>query len=386
MSNTIEIVGKVKTWALGGPPRQYFDTDIPFGVFRKVTKPDQFSASSGRGEQRKTDKAYSTKLKNEMRDGNYTPAPTAAGLRPRHRKGLTVSGELATLKINEGDPLPLLDGQQRSAALEALLSEATQAGDEQKIKNVLDAPITVRCYLDGDTQADFVNLNVGKPVDPTLMFSLRMRTGKVADKLKDSVTTAIEAARLLHGNSLSPYYNAIRFDDRSLAPIPVMTICARGPSDQGTSLVGVAKASGRDAKGVAFLLAAVFKSLTEYAPELLEPGRFLTPPLPDGTRGSATMLAGLATCLGYSVASRGEELPSDEDLRKLAAAARETLSGPVDGNLSGPRKRQLLGEFAGSFFSGSDEPKECGVPSGLLKAISKSAFGIRNAPPTTAGN
>ncbi len=383
---TIELAGQVKTWDLGKNPRTYFDADVPFSVFRKVTKPDQYAANSGRGEQRKVIKPYTAKLKKEMDEGTYTPAPTAAGLRPRHRKSLTVTEGTALLSVSEGDPLPLLDGQQRGGALESMLSAAVAKGDEQRIRAILDAPITVRIYLDGDTQADFVNLNVGKPVDSTLMFSLRMRTGKVADSNQEAVKVAVDAARLLHGNPLSPFHNAIRFDDRSLAPIPVMTVCARGVSDQGTSLVGVAKATGKDAKGIAFLVAAVYKGLSDYAPELLGPGRLLTPPLPDGTRGSATMLVGLATALGYAVTSRGEDLPSAEDLKKLAEAANATLSAPVDGNLSGPAKRKLLGDFCGEFFAGVDIEKEGGVPAGLLKALSKSAFGIRNPSPSTAGN
>ncbi len=383
MSNIVEISGKVKTWDLGKTPRQYFDADVPFGVFRKVTKPEQYVANTGKGEQRKVLDPYAKKLKNEMTAGTFTPTPMAAGLRPRHRKNLSVESGLATLKVNDGDPLPLLDGQQRGAGLEGILSDASKDGNEELIKKVLDTPITVRFYLDGNTQEDFVNLNVGKPVDSTLMFSLRMRTNKVSGANQEAVQTAVDAARILNGNTLSPYYNSIRFDDRSLAPIPVMTLCARGASDLGTSLVGVAKASGKDAKGVSFLVAAVYKALDTYAKELLEPGRLLTPPLPEGTRGSATMIAGLATCLGYAVAQRGEELPSDEDLQKLAAAAKETLAGSVDGNLAGPRKRQLLGEFCASYFADSVEEKEGGVPAGLLKTISRSAFGVRAPSPTT---
>lgn len=380
--STITLEGPVHTWSLvegsrGG--RSWVDVTLPFGQFRTVAKADPFSAASGRGEQRKVQESHVRRLLREMESGNYTPTPMSAGLRPRHRENLTVRDGVARLKVSTDDPIPLTDGLQRTSAIELLRSKL----EDDSQKAALDKlPITLRVYIDGDTQSDFINLNQGKAVDSTHLFSLRMRQGLIPGNNPEAIKKAVGAAKALHTNSRSPFHQAIRFDDKSLAPIPVMTVCARGSSDLATSLVGTAMAApeGADAEDVAKYVTAAYRAIKDNAPELLEPGRLLTPPLPDGTKGSATMLCGLGTCLAYRLRSQNRKAPSPEDLTRLAEAAKETLARPVDGNLSGPAKRKFIGEFAEEYLSDLGEQKHGGVPVGLQKLLSSSTFGCSPLP------
>src|SRR5262249_3616662 len=146
----------------------------------------------------------------------------------------------------------------------------------------------------------------------------------------------------------------IRFDSRGLTALPVSTLCAKGASDLGTSLVGLAKvglASGAawDAERLAGCVVAAYQGLQKQAPQLLEEGKALTPGA-IGTRGSATMLIGLGICLAYRTMLLGRDKP-DELLTGMVDTAKGTFDEKVNGGFSGPMKRQLLGWFARLFFA-----------------------------------
>ena len=92
------------------------------------------------------------------------------------------------------------------------------------------------------------------------------------------------------------------------------------------------------------------------------------------------MLAGVATCLAYRLQAKGDAEPSPAELESVALAAKKTLAGSVEGNMSGPRKRTLLAKFAAAYFSGIEEKCHRGVPEGLLRVLSCSAFGLPSLP------
>ena len=48
------------------------------------------------------------------------------------------------------------------------------------------------------------------------------------------------------------------------------------------------------------------------------------------------MLAGVATCLAYRLQAKGDAEPSPAELESVALAAKKTLAGSVEGNMSGP--------------------------------------------------
>lgn len=380
-SPAMTVEGAVHTWSLGETKRQFLVTTLPFRDVRKLTRACPFSAASGQGEQRQSQPAHVRKLRNEIEAGRYTPTPVSAGLRETHQQLLVITGDVAKLAVELDEPLPLTDGFQRMSALEELLAQSKAPCDEKKASEILSLPVTLVVYLDGDTQSDFLNLNQGKPVDTTHLFSLKIRKGTLGGKNEVAVRTAAEAARLLHDDPASPFHKSVRFDDAEKAPLPLKTLCATGASDLSTSLAGVVLAGEVDAAGAAELIADVYRTLRNDAPELLEEGRLLAPPVNGGKRGTATMLAGVAACLGYAV--RAREVSAAVRV-KLVQAARQTLGDSVGGNLSGQRKRELMREFAKVFLAGGEKEHK-GVPVGLLTALSCSAYGVPPQPARPKG-
>jgi hypothetical protein len=233
-------------------------------------------------------------------------------------------------------------------------------------------------YLNGDTQLDFINLNQGKTVDATHLFSLRLRK-ELAQKTNPAISIAWEAATRLHKNSESPYFRELRFADTSLARIPVKTICAVGASELGASLVGTAMIQNGVAKDLEALVVSVYQAIKSGAPELLDNGRLLAPP-PEGTRGGASMLAGVATCVAYYRSVKKSTAATEEETCSLLKAVRAAFSEKVNGNFSAQRKRELLANFAKAFFSSLTEERHKGIPIGLLKTLSCSAFGVPALP------
>jgi hypothetical protein len=142
---------------------------------------------------------------------------------------------------------------------------------------VLALPVDVKLMLNGDARADFLNHQKGKAVDKAHLFSLSVRA---QDAPKDQ-EFAWQVARLLLTGQDGPFHNSIRLDSKAMQGIPVSTLCASGSTDQGTSLVGLAKlalANGRSPEWAAGIVTLVHGHLKDRAPELLEPGRALAPP------------------------------------------------------------------------------------------------------------
>jgi hypothetical protein len=381
VSTTTVLGGKVSKWSMQGTVREYFVATIPFKDARECTKAHTFNHETGEGEQRQLKEGHIKKLRAEMLAGNFTPTPISAGLRPSHLNKLTRVGDEVEMVISWDDPLPLTDGLQRTAALNELLEQARKANDAEQQNAILSLPVTLFVHLDGDTQLDFINLNQGKSVDATHLYSLRLRKDLIQQKNSKFIQVANEAAKRLHKDADSPYFIALRFADTpGMSPIPVKTVCATGASELGTSLVGAAMVMEGSESELAALVIEVYQSLKAGVPELLEGGCLLAPPLPNGTRGSATMLAGVATCVAYYRKAKNVQVASEDETHSLLTAARSALSEKVNGNFSAQRKRALLGQFASKFFTGLNEECHHGIPVGLLKKLSASAFGVPALP------
>jgi hypothetical protein len=81
----------------------------------------------------------------------------------------------------------------------------------------------------------------------------------------------------------------------------------------------------------------------------------------------------------------GHETPTEDDLRRLVASAEDAYMITASGNLSDPRKRELLQVFARSFFKDVIESQELeeyqGIPQVLIDTLSYSTFAL---PPAGA--
>ncbi len=372
---TMTLTGTVRTWALpGGPERRSSLWQTTYEQGMVYLKADQFRPDKGSGEQRPIIPAHVRKLYGEMKDGNYTPTAFSAGLRPRHQKELTLDGHIASLQLSSNDPLPFTDGNHRGTAMAALLEDAILNENEEMRKAVLSLPIEVFIMLDGDTQKDFVNLQMGRTVEAAHMLSLRVKRDILGGKDCDHVKFAVAIAKALNDSEKGPLVNSIRFSSVGTG-LPISSLCARGSSDIATSLVGLAKVAAKLKPAEAALFVdKAYLAVKKDAPELLEAGMPLTPP-PSGTRGSAGLLIGLGIVLAHRVLTDGKKA-SGEVMAKLVEAAKTAFAKGTSGSLSGPDKRCMMGEFAAEFCSDMEGEKKEGVPLSLLELLSPSTFGI----------
>jgi hypothetical protein len=374
VSQSLKVTAPLKTFRLNGHVRQYVDLTLSFGEYRKFFKPFHFNALKGEGEQRNLDPRHARKLAAEMLTGRYTPASAGACLRTRQRKDLlTVKGETATLTLREDDPVPETDGQHRAEAEAYLLTSHPELEAE-----INALPVDVKVMLDGSPKADFLRLQMGKPVDKAHLFSLRVK----AECPGPDHDLAWKVAKELLTRQDSPFFNLIRMDSRAGTGLAVNTLCAGGTTDLSTSLLGLSRlclAAGRDELWGANCVISAVKALRQKCPAVLEAGKVLTPP-PNGTRGSATMLVGLGVSVAHWLIARGEDLPGDELEEELARAAQAALDKEVgltrDTQLSAQAKRSLMQEFCSYLFEGWPECEE-GVPAALLSALSPSAYGVK---------
>jgi hypothetical protein len=151
--------------------------------------------------------------------------------------------------------------------------EQEQAKAEMFLARVDAQPITALVHLDGDTRADFVNLQAGKAVDAAHLLSLKIHSKMTGEKEGPALELAFGIAKVLHETSISPFHRQLRFDSNGLA-IPFSTLCSKGASDLGTSVVGLAKVGlsaqePKSAKWLAFAVVEAYMALEANAPELL---------------------------------------------------------------------------------------------------------------------
>jgi hypothetical protein len=395
------LTGPVHVWKVSDPKRTFGVVTLPFHEARSYIKAVPYDALTGKGQQRHLEESHVRKLRKAIEDGTYTPAPGSANLDRNHRKALVIKQGRFSLDVTADHPLLLTDGRHRFEALSRIVSgleeelrTETDPAKQAELERVLALPITFIIYFDGNPQRDFANLQRRLAVDPTHALSLRIQAKLLADP---AFGLAFNVARLLSERSNSPFDGIIRFDSRKpdkgslLRPLPLSTLCAKGPSDIGTSLLGLAKVGlmGQTAKEAPWLADAIISAvgvLTADAPELLERDKVLTLPRNQGTKGSATMLIGVGVCLAYRMVILNHDSPTPEDRSPLVESARETLDLSPDRNFSGPSKRLLLGEFARKFLADLDGEKHDGLPLSLLTTLSASAFGASRLPRKAPAN
>ncbi len=371
------INSKVEQFGIGDKKRKYVVITTDFENAKKLFSAERYRCDSGAGEQRELVMAHVKTIRKEIEDGNFTPTSVTVGLRKNEQgsSGLSLSEKDGSLELSvaPGVTLPLLDGGHRFSAMELLYENALYKDDIGK------SAITALVMLDGSTKKDFLNLQKGRPVDKSHIHSLSIQEKLLKGKDVAAVTLAYETAKLLNSTPDGVFFNQIRFDSRGVSGIPISSLNSKGASDIATSLVGGAKiavAAGKDAAWLARCINTAYLYLKTKASELLDVGMKLTPP-PQGTKGSATMLIGMGNMLAYRLYIQDLNNADTKDVTKLIEAAKQTLAAPVNGNFSGPMKRDAMGAFSEVFFADMvDDKKYYGVPLKLVKLLSISTFSL----------
>jgi hypothetical protein len=389
-----KLTGNFTRWTLCDKNRLYGTIqNLPYCEARMYIKAVRFNGQTGTGQQRDIVDTHVRRLKKEMAAGNFTPTNVSAACSNKHQKALVLNdGGTFVLEVSSDAPLLHTDGGHRFEALNRLIKELEEKsqkaeGEEKErlsrwLEQARNVPVTVTVYFDGDPAWDFIRLQQGRAVDTTHLLSLKVYQKVLGDP---AVQTGFQVAKLLHKQEGSPIHHQVRFDSRGDLPLPVSTVCSKGASDIGTSLVGLARVGlmGEKVKEpdwLAGVVTAAFKALQKDAPSLLADSKVLTPLSEGGTKGSTTMLIGLGVVLAYRLSVLGREAPTEDDLSHLVESAEFALDDTVCGNFSGPTKRRLLGVFAKDFLADLPGEKHEGLPVGLLRTLSPSAFGVGPLP------
>ncbi len=373
------LVGNVNTWQLFGNSRRFATVVVPFELAADMFKSVPYNGKTGKGEQREIHEPHSRKLEREIRSGTYTPTPVSVGLSKHHADESRIVDGVFTLDVDSTNPLPLTDGSHRFDAignilkslmqrLKASKDEAEKKVLEKQVEEIYKLPISTTVYLDGDPQSDFVNLQLGRNVDTSHLLTMRIRRSMGSTP---ELAMALEIAKAIASAETGPYVGQIRFDSRGKMPLPLSTLCTRGSSDLSTSLVGLAKVAGKmKPNEIATIIGDLYSHLKATCPEVLEYGKVLTPIGDGGTKGSSTILIGVAICLIHDATVESGK-PRIED---AATSIQSTLNRHVNGSFTTADKRMLMGGFAKEFFATSKGEKHSEVPLSLLNLLSVTAY------------
>lgn len=396
----------VSTKDVGGKPRRFCPMVLPFGLFRAITRVYTLDDKTGRGEQRSQSLQHVKKLRAAHGDGTYTVSSLTVGLYDRHRAHLAVNGDQMELEVDTSKRdglLPILDGGHRNASLELLREEAAALvrgakTDEERqeaaalVDRVDAEPVPFLLLLDGCAKWDFLALQLGRTVDRAHReaVGLGIRKKKDETEKQGELRVAFELAKELAKHPRSPLKDMVRFSDTAkpapgsvVKKVPFTSLATTDASSIVCSLAGVArlgKKYGMSRDQVLDLVLQVFSAVTEASGEdyqgMTEEGKVLCPLNRGGVLGGTTLYFGIACCMLYMVGERGDRAMSDADVELMLDSAASALDVPVDGDMSGSRKRRLMGRFAAYLFDDVDEQKVGGVPAGLFMALSPSSFAL----------
>lgn len=402
MSETQKFTGKVLSFTLGGTNRKYIVGAMRYGYIRKFTVSEPFNAKTGQGEQRAVIESHAKQLKKTMVNGTFVPTTFSLGTRQHHRDEIEINDGIATLVVSEDNKLPMLDGNNRSFALELIRSE--DALTEKVIDNLY---IPYILYINGNTREDFIALQAGKPVSRAHMLSVRIATGLIDEKHAPYFSIAKDTAQILHTTKDSFCHNLIQSDSNGAKlPLSLNSLCSKGASDLAFSLYGGAKIAHNytDDKGISKdgvwlseCILTAFRAIQRdnKASYLLERGNILAP-IPDGTKAGTSMIIGIGNMLAARLMLKQTEEPEDSDIQLLVDCAVDNFSVQTRGNTSADRKRELFKGFASDFFSdliiNSDDKPDYddipaktvggheGIPVVIIRLLSPSTFNVSKIP------
>lgn len=387
----IQLKGDLCEFWLGegkGSKVQWFVTNLPYKQVRRVLEVQPYDLIKQTGVQRGTIRNHVNKLKSEMLKGEFTPAGWSGSVLDSHLKNLKidVNKGTVTLIVSERNPLAIIDGGHRYAALEAIRDKA-----DKQLQTALDnLTITVQIYLDPEAvRKNFKNLQAGRPVSKShmkIMEDIEASKKKGIDP-SDKKAFVKELSRQVvwllnrdEGDDRGPEFISgdVNFTTVGEKHMEYASITTTGGSDIATSVAGGARVTqyyrslfpGGIDEQRDFLVAcykAIWEGIEHHAPKaeqvdatdgkriiypaIVGPGMTLRPNKKKGTKGGTGLLLMLGNMLAFrALAVRREPKIVATDVKKLVDSAVATLHGPVSGGNSGPIKRQLTGEFVREFF------------------------------------
>lgn len=367
----------INRFGLGAQQRLFLVGAVKVSDLLSHARSRQYFDDQGDGEQRSLIEAHYKKLRNEMEADMFTPAPMVFAM-PDEIEVDDNDTELE-LNLSDDDELLILDGQHRLEALNILV-EDKDFGDKVK-----EMDVAIQINLNGNRQTDFVNLQKSRKVDAAHILSIKIKNGDFPKWQVEHIRTAHKLAKILSKDKVDSHlYRQIKFDS-GLGNISLNTLLSRGSSDIATSMIGgarIASAGEKDENWLADVYTDTFKAINDDAFELLDQGKILCPIWDGGTKGGTTLMNGVANMVAYMMIEKDTD--NIEDIKDVfLQAVRDTLD-ISNGKVSGPDKRQYMGDFAREFFSAYDKDDlHHGVPVALIKLLSASTFAVEPLPKPT---
>lgn len=374
------------TWTLGDNPIKFCVIQGEYKKIRRYFKPLQYNAKTGEGVQRKLIDKWVKKIKSEMSKGRYSPTIAYATVEQiHHDKGLvTVHHRKVKITGDINYPISLTDSQHRFAAMEKIRAESA------KMQWKIDAqPIMVQVNLNTNPVEDFLNYQKGRPTDKTHVLSMKITKGMLEDNKKEIYQNALKIAECLNSDPKSPFYNNILLETGGTGRIPLKSIMGDNASDFSTSLIAGGRIIQLTKLSVEDITQSIINSydlLIKNSPHLFEQHKLLClPSKGQGTKGAATIIIGVGCLAAYAQYHFGHEdfFENDDNVAEFLDCCEEVFTRNANNNLSGPSKRQIMGEFARALFKNTPEDV-CwdGIPKELLTLIGTSAYNAKGLPKT----
>lgn len=372
------------TWTLGDKPIKYFVIQSTYGKIRKYFRPIQYNAKTGEGVQRKLIEKWVKKIKSEMSKGRYSPTVAYATVdQVHHDKGI-VHVHHRKVKFT-GDmqyPVSLTDSQHRFAAMEEIRTE------NQRMQWKIDAqPIILQVNLNTDPVEDFLNYQKGRPTDKTHVLSMKIMKGMVEDNKKQIYQDALKIAECLNDDPKSPFFQKMKLETNGKGCIPLNSVMGENASDLSTSLIAggrIIQLTKLSVEDITQSIINAYDLMVKNSPDLFDNNKLLCLP-PNGTKGAATIIVGVGCLAAYAQYHFGHEdfFENDDNVAEFLDCCEEVFSRNANNNLSGPSKRQIMGEFARALFKNvPDDVCHDGIPKELLTLISTSAYNAKAIPKT----
>ncbi len=363
----------------GKDSRKYIVINTNVGSLQKICKPVYYNEETGEGDQRFTKKSWVNTLKNAVINKTYSPDTFKACVTTHNVK---IQGKIAEINIPEDNPLKLLNGNHRATGLLELAGESPR-----QYRLINNLPATVIILLE-EKKFDFIASNSSLPIDPTHLATLRITAGLMG-KQQNVLEKASQIIRVLHDTPHSPVYNQVRFSaNQADKKISMKGLLGMG-SDQACSAFGSAKIANGVQQTPNWMADVITRAhvLIKGSPSissLLNKGKVLSPP-PQGKIGGASLLIGLGNMLAYRAVMQFRDKLTPVDEKAFIMAVQSTLDEDTKGDLSGPRKRRLLRDFAEVFFEDGLARSEVvgghqGIPIPLVVLFGAGAFDVDPLP------
>lgn len=375
---TMLISAQQNEFGIGNEKRNYIIYTLPFKTAREILKVHVFKGQ-GDGEQRAQVPGHIKKLKTAIQDGTYTPTAFNAATDKHHNINITENNGKVKVEFeaDETKPLRLVDGQQRMSALEQLY-------DQEDLKQqIADLPITMFVYLNGSPKADFLRLQMGKPVDKAHILTLQINQKEFGEDVSNTYKLALQIGRNLAARKTpSPISGLVRFSSIGTG-IPISTFLSKNASDIGCSLFGSAKITAqfnKNAQWFTEICSTIFQTISEEIGHILEAGKILCPP-PEGHAGGSSLLIGISNIVAYRCGLKDLDTPTDQCVARLISTLNDIFDIEAAKKMSLQHRREYLGDFTTIYLEDIGIAQSLkmhhNIPMALILLLSPSTF---NAP------